>query len=100
MDKTEIIHQLAGEFGMAGQPKRDDSHYDRNTGTLFVGSKVYHYEDMERAKRFFKENAKKTRHLGDAACDLYEIGEMAVEKLMDESHSAGGRVVIKEGEGA
>ncbi len=91
--KEDLIHQLALEYGMDGRPKRDDSHYDRNTGTLFVGSKVYHYEDFERTIRFMKENKKKAKSFGDASCDLYEIAEFAVETMMNENLVAGGRVV-------
>ncbi len=91
--KEDLIHQLALEYGMDGKPKRDHSHYDGNTGTLFVGSKVYHYDDFQRALRFFRESKKKAHSLGDSACDLYEIGEFAIESLMENNLLMGGRLV-------
>ncbi len=91
--KEDLIHKLAMEYGMDGRPKRDDSHYDRNTGTLFVGKKVYHYEDFDRAARFLKENKKKAKSFGDASYDLYEIAEFAVRSMMENNLSVGGRVI-------
>ena len=96
MERSEIIHELAKEYGMEGRPETEMSHYDKGTGTLYVGSKVYSHDDLSRARRFFAENKKKMHSFGDAASEMYEIGVVAVDFLMDQSISSGGRIVIKE----
>ena len=95
-DRAALIQELAKEYGMSGRPKSVDSHYDRNTGTLFIGSKVFQTEDLESARSFFAANKKRARDNNDAACDYYEIAEIAVEMLLRESLGTGGRVVVKE----
>ena len=95
LKKLDIARQLAQSFGMEGQPVKEQSSFDRTTGTLFVGSRVYHTDDLDRARRFFKENKKKMRSLGDNASSLYEIGEMAVTRMIEECAKDGGRVVVK-----
>ena len=95
MKRLDIARQLANSFGMEGAPEKEPSSYDASTGTLFVGSRVYHTDDLERAKRFFRENRKKMHSLGDAASSLYEIGEIAVSRMIADSANEGGRVVIK-----
>jgi hypothetical protein len=96
MDRAAIIQELAKEYGMSGKPKGVDSHYDRNTGTLFIGSKVFQTEDLENAKAFFSANRKRAESVKDAASDYYEIAEIAVDLLLKESLGSGGRVVVKE----
>jgi len=95
MDRYGLIKELAGAYGLEGQ-KKGESNYDSTTGTLFVGSKVYHTSDFERAIRFFRENKKKSKSFNDASADLYEIGEIAVEMMMGASISSGGRIIVKE----
>lgn len=97
--KLEIAQELAKSFGMTGTKKSEDSHYDRSTGTLFVGSRVYHYEEMEAAKAFFTENKERMKEKGDNAEFYYEIGELAIAMMIEESLGTGGRLVIKETEG-
>ena len=94
--RSDLIGALANEFGMTGRPKSEDSHYDRSTNTLFVGSKVYHYEDMEAAKAFMSDNKARMRDKGDNACTYFEIGELAIQMMLEESLGAGGRVVVKD----
>ena len=94
--KENIIKELAGSYGLAGSNKKENSHYDPSTGTLFVGSRVYNTSDLERAKRFMRENKKKSKSFNDASCDLYEIGEIAIEALIQDSAGNGGRIIIKD----
>ena len=96
--KIELAQQLSKEYGMEGRKKQEESHFDRTTGTLFIGSHVFHYEDMEKAKNFMHDNMVRMRDKNDAACDMYAIGELAVEKLMEQSMASGGRLIIKEGD--
>lgn len=93
-DKTDTIRELAGAYGLSGK-RREISRFDRNTGTLFVGSKVFKIEDIEKARSFFQKSQKKAASFNDAASDLYEIGEIAVEMLMEETVNNGGRLVVK-----
>ena len=93
--KLDLAQQLAREFGMTGEKKSEESHFDRATNTLFVGSRVYHYEDMESTKAFFEENKARMKERGDNAATYYEIGELAVKMMMDNSMGAGGRIVVK-----
>ncbi|MCR5734234.1 MAG: hypothetical protein K6G22_06490 [Lachnospiraceae bacterium] len=97
LEKTDLIQKLANEYGLEGKAIQQDSHYDYSTGTLFVGSKVYHKSDLDRALRFFMENKKKARSLNDAACELYEIGEVAVMQLIGICEENLGRIVLTEG---
>lgn len=97
-DKKELIEKLASEYGLEGRQARTASRYDPTTGTLFVGSKVYHKSDLERAQKFFKESKKKARSLNDGACDLYEIGEIALASLIDSCDEKGGRLIVKNGQ--
>ena len=94
--KSDLITQLAGEFGLTGKPKAEESHYDRTTNTLFVGSRVYHYDDMENAKAYFKENKLRMKERKDNAETFFEIGEIAISMMMENSLGTGGRVVVKE----
>lgn len=94
--KLEMARQLSKEYGMEGRKKSEESHYDRMTGTLFVGSRVYHSEDMEKAKSFMHENRMRMEDRGDASCDLYEIAEIAIANLIDSSLATGGRMIIKD----
>lgn len=96
LDRLDIIHQLAQEYGMEGRPEKEKSHFDPSTGTLFIGSRVYKSVDLDNARRFFEENLKRARERSDASAGYYEIGCMAVERLMEESTSNGGRLVVKE----
>lgn len=93
--KLELAQQLAKEFGMTGEKREKGSHFDRSTNTLFVGSKVYHYEDMESAKAFFEDNKVRMRERGDNASSYFEIGELAIKMMMEDSLGSGGRVIVK-----
>ena len=98
-EKLNIAQQLSKEYGMEGRKRTEESHYDRTTGTLFVGSRVFNSEALDRARRFFQENKIRAIDKNDASCDFYEIAEVAVGKLMDDSLGQGGRIVIKESAG-
>ena len=97
-DRFNIIQELAKDNGLSGRPMTEESHYDRSTGTLFIGSTVYHSEDMEAAKAFFTENKARAKAQNDAAATYYEIGEIAIDQLIQSSLGAGGRVVVKKEE--
>ena len=94
--KADLIQQLAGQYGLEGRKKTEDNHYDSSTGTLFVGSKVYQYNDLQRAKHFHEENAVRTKAIGDASFDYYTIAEIAISQLIEQSMSSGGRLVVKD----
>ena len=95
--KADLAEKLANQFGLSGKPIKEGSHYDATTGTLFIGSTVYKYEDMEQAKVFFEENKARAEKLGDASCKYFEIAQIALEHLMQDTAGIGGRLVVKEG---
>ena len=94
--KMEIAQLLSREYGMEGRKKTEESHYDRTTGTLFVGSRVYHTEDLDRARSFMHDCKIRMDEKNDAAYDLYEIAEIAITNLMESSLATGGRMIIKD----
>ncbi len=98
MDNREnLIMALAGSMGMSGKAKKEDSHFDASTGTLYCGSKVYSAADIQSAKSFCEENVKKMSAIGDRAAGFYEIAAEAIALLEKASVSNGGKVVIKDG---
>ncbi len=95
-DRSNLIQQLAKEYGMTGRKKSEEgTHFDHTTGTLFIGSKVYKHSDLTEAKQFMEENKKKMSLRNDAASDYYEIGAAAVDFLINESLGNSGRIVLK-----
>lgn len=55
------------------------------------------HKAAKRIDSLLKELMARMRDKNDAACDMYAIGELAVEKLMEQSMASGGRLIIKEG---
>lgn len=98
-DRQDIIQKLAHEYGLEGRPSYEKSKFDPVTGTLFIGSRVYKYTDLENAKLFFDDSMKRAREKKDAAAGFYEIGVLAIDKLLEQSVGSGGRLVIKDDEG-
>ena len=95
-NRTDLIMALAGSMGMSCKAKKEDSHFDATTGTLYCGSKVYSAADIQQAKEFCADNAERMAQRKDSSADYYEIAAEAIALLEKNSIANGGRVVIRE----
>lgn len=93
-NRADLIQSLAGAMGMSGKARRQDSHFDPSTGTLYCGSKVYSASDVAAAREFCQGNAEKMASLNDSSSAFYEIAVAAIETLEKDSVSSGGRVIV------
>ncbi len=96
MQRDELIRSLASTMGMTGEKKKEASDYDPTTGTLYIGSHVYQAADIERARKFCEENARKMESRGDGASTLYTIAAIAIEMMEERNVSNGGKVVVQD----
>lgn len=95
-NREDLIRSLAGVMGMSGEKKKEASHFDATTGTLYCGSKVFSQTDISEARKFCENNMKKMAELRDNAEMYYEIAASAIELLQQDSVKNGGKVVVKE----
>ncbi|WP_026525242.1 MULTISPECIES: hypothetical protein [unclassified Butyrivibrio] len=95
-NREDLIRSLAGVMGMSGEQKKQDSHFDPATGTLYCGSRVFTQTDIAEAKKFCITNMKKMAEIQDNAAMYYEIAASAIEMLEQDSVKNGGKVVVKD----
>ena len=95
-NREQLIRSLAKTMGMSGEKKKEESHFDPSTGTLYCGSRVFQQTEIQKAKKFCMENAKKMASFDDNSSTLYEIAAAAIELLEVKSLASGGKVVISE----
>ncbi len=99
MDSREdLIKSLAGAMGMSGTKKKEDSRFDRTTGTLYCGSHVYSAADISSAKAFCLESSKKMASLNDSSAAFYEIAAEAIALLEKDNITNGGKMVVRDGD--
>lgn len=96
MQREELIRSLANTMGMTGEKKKEASDYDPSTGTLYIGSHVYHAADIEKARAFCEEHARKMEARGDGAATLYTIAAIAIEMMAQKNIANGGKVVVSD----
>ena len=93
--KAELAQALCKEIGMEGRNRTDRHHYDKGTGTLYVGSHMFESGDLMAAKQYMLKRKMEMDAKNDAAANFFEIGMVAIEHLINDSAINGGRVVIK-----
>ncbi len=96
--RKDLVSQLAQSMGFQGETKKEPSHYDPTTGTVYCNGTVYTKVDIENARVYCLEAAKKFENYGDGAAAMMEIAALAIEELQKNSIKSGGNVVIKEDE--
>lgn len=94
--KIELAQALCREVGMEGRQKADRHHFDKGTGTLYVGSHMYDRGDMEAAKAYLLKRKLDMLDKNDAAAGYYELAGIAMEALIESNFLNGGRIVVKE----
>ncbi|MCR5100264.1 MAG: hypothetical protein K6B41_02770 [Butyrivibrio sp.] len=94
--RKDLVSQLAQSMGFNGESKKDPSHYDPTTGTVYCNGTVYTKADIEKARLYCLEAAKKYAGYGDSAAGMMEIAAIAIEELQKNNIKSGGNVVIKD----
>ena len=94
MTKIEIAQALCREVGMEGRQRIDKHHFDRGTGTLYIGSHIYERSDIEATREYMLKMQQDMKSKKDAAEAYFEVAVIAINTLLDENLLAGGKLVV------